>query len=209
MKTHVVRWIKHPEYVEFLKIYIPGHTEKEIKRAFYVQFRIRLNESQIGNFKVKYGIKSGTHGGCFMKGSEPANKGKKMSSEQYAKCKKTMFKKGQMPTNHKEVGTERINVDGYTEVKIEEPDRWKLKQRVVYEKLHHVKLESNDVIIFLDGNKQNFEADNLLKLTRSELARYCKDHLYSSIQDISRAAAQIAKIKEKMGEIKNEAKTGK
>ena len=75
--------------------------------------------------------------------------------------------------------------------------------------MNEIALRVNDVIIFLDGNKQNFEADNLLRLTRSELARYCKDHLYSSIQDISRAAAQIAKIKEKMGEIKNEAKTGK
>ena len=207
MKTQVVKWLEHPEYVEFLMEYIPGHTENEIRRAFYVQFHITLSEGQIGNFKTKHGIKSGTHGGYFIKGMIPINKGKKLSPEVYAKCQKTMFKKGQMPVNHKEVGSERINVDGYTEVKVKEPKTWRLKQRVVYEELHQVKLTSNDVIVFLDGNKQNFEADNLFRLTRAELARYCKDHLYSDNQDISRAAAQIAQIKTKTGELRNEAKT--
>ena len=204
MKKQVVKWLEHPEYVNFLMEYIPGHTENEIRRAFYVQFHITLNEGQIGNFKHRYGVKSGTHGGQFLKGKAPSNKGKKMSPETYARCQGTMFKKGQMPTNHKEVGSERINVDGYTEVKVREPKTWRLKQRVVYEELHQVKLTSNDVIVFLDGNKQNFEVDNLFRLTRGELARYCQDHLYSDNQDISRAAAQIAQIKQKTGELKHE-----
>jgi hypothetical protein len=59
----------------------------------------------------------------------------------------------------------------------------------------------------LDGNKQNFDVNNLFKLTRAELARYCKDHLYTDNPDIARAAAQIAKIKIKTGELRNEAKT--
>ena len=66
--------------------------------------------------------------------------------------KRTMFKKGNKPLNHREVGSERINVDGYVEIKVAEPATWKLKQRVVYEEYHKVKLTSNDTIIFLDSN---------------------------------------------------------
>lgn len=207
MKRQLVKWLEHPEYVEFLKEYIPGHSEAEIRQVFFDKYHIILNEGQIGNFKHKHNVKSGTHGGCFTKGHEPFNKGKKMPPETYAKVQGTMFKKGQMPVNHKEVGTERINVDGYIEIKVKEPNKWRLKQRVVYEDLHQVKLTRSDVVIFLDGNKQNFDVNNLFKLTRAELARYCKDHLYTDNPDIARAAAQIAKIKVKTGELRNEAKT--
>lgn len=204
----MIKWLEHPEYVEFLREFIPGHTESEIRQAFDEKYHIILTEGQIANFKTKQGIKSGTHGGRFPKGHVPQNKGKKMPPETYAKVQGTMFKKGQMPTNHREIGSERINVDGYTEVKVAERNRWKLKQRVVYEEQHGVKLTSNDVIIFLDGNRQNFDQDNLYRLTRQELARYCQDHLYARDPDISRAGAQIAKIKTKIGELKHESKTG-
>lgn len=208
MSSQRVRWLEHPEYIKFMKEYIPGHAESEIRQAFFEKFHITLSEQQIGNFKHKYGVKSGTHGGAFVKGLEPHNKGKKMPPEIYARCKKTMFRKGNIPHNHREVGSERTDDEGYTMVKVAEPKKWRLKQRVIYEELHQVKLSSNDVIIFLDGNKQNFDKENLFRLTRAELARYCQDHLYTNNQDISRAAAQMAKIKEKTRGLKDETKTG-
>ena len=44
-----------------------------------------------------------------------------------------MFAKGNVPPNHRPVGSERISKDGYIEVKVAEPNKWRLKQRVVYE----------------------------------------------------------------------------
>ena len=52
----------------------------------------------------------------FQKGSVPPNKGKKVSPEVYSKIQPTMFKKGHSPVNHREVGSERINVYGYIEI---------------------------------------------------------------------------------------------
>ena len=52
----------------------------------------------------------------FQKGSVPLNKGKKVSPEVYSKIQPTMFKKGHSPVNHREVGSERINKDGYIEI---------------------------------------------------------------------------------------------
>ena len=195
----MIKWRDHPEYVEFLKSFIPGHTESEIMEAFNDKFGIMLNEAKIGNFKHKHQVKSGTHGGRFQKGCKAHNKGKKMSRSVYKKVKSTMFKKGHMPHNHKEVGSERLNVDGYIEIKVAEPKKWMLKQRHVYEKHYGVKLSSNEVIVFLDGDRQNFDINNLYKLTRSGLARYNQDHLYTANKQISLAAAQIAEIKDRIG----------
>lgn len=53
-------------------------------------------------------------------GNIPFNKGKKgyMSAEQYEKCKQTMFKKGNIPANHRPIGSERVGKDGYILIKI-------------------------------------------------------------------------------------------
>lgn len=191
----MIKWKKNPDMVAYMKQIIPGHEESEIRAMFLEKFSIELSESQIGNFKNKYKIHSGTRGGCFKKGQVPMNKGKKMSPEIYEKVKHTMFHKGHTPVNHRPVGSERINVDGYTEIKVAEPNKWKLKQRLVYEEYYGVTLTSNDVIIFLDGNKQNLDINNLYKMTRAALVRYNQDRLYSDNLEQSKAAANVAILK--------------
>ena len=199
----MIKWRENPDMVAYMKQIIPGHEESEIRAMFLEKFSIELSESQIGNFKNKYKIYSGTHGGCFKKGQIPMNKGKKMSPEVYEKAKATMFKSGNIPHNHRAVGSERVNVDGYIEVKVAEPNKWKLKQRLVYEEYYGVTLTSNDVIIFLDGNKQNLDINNLYKMTRAALVRYNQDGFYSSNSEQSRAAAQVATLKTKIRKAKN------
>jgi len=104
----------------------------------------------------------------FTKGHKPANLGQKMSKEMYDKIKPTMFKKGQDVHNEKYDGYERITKDGYVEVRIRK-GKFKLKNRLIYEQHHKVKLHTDDVIIFADHNKLNFEINNLIKITRTEL----------------------------------------
>jgi hypothetical protein len=190
----MIKWSKEPEKVKFLIEYIPGHQESEIRSTFQERFGITLTEAQIGNFKHKYGVKSGTHGGRFEKGQPALNKGKKMTPEQYKRCSGTMFRKGHSPQNHREVGSERINVDGYIEIKVEEPNKWRLKQRVMYEKYHNVKLTRNEAIVFLDGNKLNLAEDNLFCLTRAELVRYNQNKLRGEDSETGLGAALLAKL---------------
>lgn len=190
-----IEWLKHPEYVDFMLEYIPGHTEAEIRAAFDERFGIVLTEANIGNFKHKHKIKSGTYGGRFRKGQEAHNKGKKMPPEVYERCKGTMFKRGNIPHNHKTVGSERINVDGYVEVKTKEPKTWELKQRVIYREHYKDDIGKDEVIIFLDGNRLNLDPENLRKIKRSELVRYNQDHLYSDDPEINEVALNIAKLK--------------
>ncbi len=106
----------------------------------------------------------------FAPGCVPANKGKKMRPEVYAKVSRTMFKKGQSPINHRDVGSERVNVDGYVEVKVAEPNKWRLKHRIVWER-EHGEIQKGYNIQFRDGNKQNCSIDNLYIISRSEQMR--------------------------------------
>ena len=51
-------------------------------------------------------------------------------------------------------------------------NNYQLKQRYLYEQYHNCKLKENEYIIFLDGNKENYDKDNLVKLTKKELCYF-------------------------------------
>jgi hypothetical protein len=97
------------------------------------------------------------------------------------------------------VGTERINGEGYIEVRIRNPSGkpWKnrkAKHRAIWEKAHG-KILKGRVIIFADGNKLNMSLDNLLLVTRSELAVMNRLGLISAHRDLTEAGKAIADIK--------------
>ena len=81
--------------------------------------------------------------------------------------KESQFTKGHVPANHREVGSERIDEDGYTYIKIQEPGKWVLKHRYIYEQ-HHGKLEPHMIVIFKDSDRANCTIDNLEAITKVE-----------------------------------------
>lgn len=103
----------------------------------------------------------------FQKGSVPLNKGKKVSPEIYSKMQPTMFKKGQTPVNHREVGSERINVDGYIEIKVAEPNRWRLKHRVIWEQVNGA-IPKGFNVQFKNHNPLDCRLDNLYLISKAE-----------------------------------------
>lgn len=144
-----------------------GRYNQELADLFNQKFNTNITSRTIKSYKANNKLNSGLTG-KFRKGQTPHNKGKKMPKEVYEKVKHTMFAKGNVPPNHRPVGSERISKDGYIEVKVAEPNKWRLKQRVVYEEAKG-KIPEGCTIIFLDGNKRNFDIDNLRCITRSEL----------------------------------------
>nr|WP_314758102.1 HNH endonuclease signature motif containing protein [uncultured Lachnoanaerobaculum sp.] len=150
----------------FLRSFIPGHFSCEIQSAFEEKFGKCLTYAQIKSFKGNNKICSGVNT-TFKKRHVPANKGKKMRAEQYAKCKGTMFKKGHSPQNYRPVGSERVNVDGYIEVKVEDPNKWNLKHRVIWEE-HNGEIPKGKLVIFRDNNPLNCNIDNLLLISKGE-----------------------------------------
>jgi hypothetical protein len=168
------------EMDEYFASIVPGRTESEIRELFSERFGIVLAEYQIANQKKKLGVKSGTKGGCFKKGNVPHNKGKSwdeqgISAEAQARSRATCFKRGNIPHNAigKDIGYERVNRDGYIEVKVkdglqgEANDNFRRKHHVVWEEANGTPVPKHTTIVFADRDKRNFDPRNLVAVPRT------------------------------------------
>ena len=115
-----------------------------------------------GNHKI-----SSTRTGRFEKGIIPWNKG--ISFQAGGRSAETRFKKGNIPHNHRPVGSERITKDGYVEIKVAEPDKWELKHRVVWEE-HHGEVPKDHIVTFIDLDRTNCNIDNLKMISMAQNA---------------------------------------
>ena len=106
----------------------------------------------------------------FNKGCVPFNKGIKGRTGP----NRTSFKKGNSPHNYRPVGSERITKDGYVQVKAQNPNIWKLKHVLNWESVYG-EVPKNHCIVFIDGNKQNCNIENLQLITRNENVRFNKN----------------------------------
>jgi hypothetical protein len=121
-------------------------------------FGTNYTKTQLKSYYSNHKINSGQTG-CFPKGNVPINKGKK--GYHAPGCEKGWFEKGSIPLNHKSVGSERIDVDGYTLVKTKEPNKWEFKHKLIWTN-HNGEIPKDHAILFGDGDKQNFDIENLL-----------------------------------------------
>jgi len=124
------------------------------------------------------GRTNGKQGACsrFVKGVKPWNKG--MKGLQIGGIE-TRFKPGSKPINHRPVGSTRVSVDGYVEIKIAEGlHQWRLLHRENWKKQHGEYPPKGMALVFKDGNKQNCDISNLELLTRDELMDRNTYHRY-------------------------------
>lgn len=199
---------KHSEAEDkFLIENVKGISLKELTDKFNQKFNNNLSESAIANRKNKLKISSGVNFGHFKKGNKPFNKGKKwddyLSKEQQEKAKKTCFKKGNIPHNYRQLFEERLDKNGYIEIKIKEPDIWQSKHRYIYEQ-YYGKIPKKHKVIFLDGNNRNFDIDNLKLVSSAEELIMNNNKLRYNNKELTESGILIAKIISKRGKLKNE-----
>lgn len=192
---------------KFLIDNVKGISLKELTDKFNQRFNINLSESAIANRKNKLHLSSGITGGQFQKGHEPINKGKKwddyISKDKQEKIKKTWFEIGRIPHNHRNVFEERLDKDGYIEIKIKEPKTWQQKHRYIYEQTYG-KIPKGYKVIFLDGNYRNFNIDNLKLVSNAEHLIMNKNKLRFKNKELTETGLLVAKIFHKRGQIKSE-----
>ena len=193
------------EIINFLREIAPGKTYKEIVEIFNKKYDLDMTTKKLSSLLGRKKIKTGTTG-CFRKGFIPWNKGKKG----YIGANKTSFKKGNKPKNWRPIGSERINDEGYTLIKVSNEGgmlkRWALKHRVVWEQHHKKKIPKGSVIIFADGNKNNLNIENLICVTRNELKVLNRCRLISSVPELTKTGLNVAKLKIKLEELRKEKK---
>lgn len=133
---------------------------KALTELFNKKFNSRQSSDAIKGICLRKGYLTGRTG-QFKKGSKPWNTGTKGLCKVNNGC----FKKGQIPINHRPVGSERITVDGYREIKVAEPNKWRFKHAVVWEQ-HCGKLQKGELVRFKDNDRLNYNIENLEKMSR-------------------------------------------
>ncbi|MCY9097417.1 HNH endonuclease [Bacillus inaquosorum] len=189
------------EEKEFIKNNVKGRSNAELLKIFNEHFGLNLTKSQIAAFKKNHRLSSGLDG-KFKPGHVPFNKGKKGLM-----CggKETQFKKGQRALNYRPIGSERVSVDGYIEIKVADPGKWRMKHLVLWEEANGP-IPKGHCLLFLDGNKLNVSLDNLQLITRSQLVRMNQNGLISTDADLTKTGVIVAEILSKIGERKRNRK---
>ena len=158
--------------------------------------RVRAKASLLGLKKSRQFLKESCqqreNSGKFKKGMTPHNKCKKLSEETKAKLAKTMFKSGNRPHNTLQVGNETQDKYGYVMVKVAEPNVWQYKHHVAYGKT----VPTGHKVIFLDGNKYNFERDNLQLVSNAELMQ--KNTMYRYPLELVQLLKTLSKLKKRV-----------
>jgi hypothetical protein len=105
------------------------------------------------------------------------------------------------------IGAERMTKDGII-VKVAQPNVWRRKSRVMYEKYHNCKLTDDDYILFLNGNRNDFSKENLFKSTNQEKCYLHNWGTSSKNKELTKTGILSARlyIKAKEKEIANENK---
>lgn len=203
-KNKIVPHIWSEEEKEYLKQITPGHHYNEIQELMNKKFNLYLAINQIKGAIGRCKLNTGFNG--FMKGQTPHNKGIKQATSE--KCKKTWFKKGNIPPQYRSIGSERVTVDGYTEIKIAESDKWRLKHQLIWEE-HNGKMPKGSVILFGDGDKSNFDIDNLILVSRRQLLVMNTNKLIHNNADLTKIGTVIADVLIKINEIKTNGRKDK
>lgn len=164
----------------------------ELVEALNSQFGTAITKNQLRSFVRNHGITCGRTG-QFEKGQQSWNSGMK-GFQAGGRSSETQFKKGDTPVNHRPVGSERVNVDGYIELKVAEPNRWRLKHREVWEQSNG-KLPPGRMLWFKDNNPLNCDIDNLMVVTRAQHAVVNRMGLQHAQGDYKHTAVLLADIK--------------
>jgi hypothetical protein len=164
-----------PEEIQFVKKNIRGTSYVNMTKLFNERFGLRITLKQMDRLLYGHRLRNGI--GIFRPGHVPSNKGKTHKPWQ---------------GNYRPIGSERI-IQGYVEIKIAH-NVWERKHTSIW-KAANGKVPKGHVVIFADGNKRNFAPDNLLLVSRAELAVMNRIGLISTHKELTKAGKTIADLK--------------
>ncbi len=206
------------EIIEFIKNNYQDKDNIELASILNEKFNLDTTGDKISmlkaNIKRRFGInlRTGINNGCFKKGQNPPNKGKKwdeyLTKEQQEKSKKTWYKKGNISSNNVPIGTERIAKDNYIEIKVKDGNlnkNWQSKHRYIYEQ-HYGAIPKGFKVIFADGNRRNFDINNLILVSNSEEFIMNRNKLFFKNGDLTKTGSNLAKVIDKISKVTRNAK---
>ena len=128
----------------------------------------------------------------FKKGHVPRNKGTHPPT--VGRMAETQFKQGQMPHNHKPVGSERICY-GKIQIKIAEPKSWEWLATLIWQSVHKKALPEGCIIRFANEDITDYSPENLVAITKAQNAVLNHLHIHTYDADSLKAALLICDLK--------------
>lgn len=187
----------------FVEKNLKGRSQIDLLKVFNEQFGTDIKINQLRAFIKNNSFTSGLDA-RFKPDHTPFNKGMKGTGG----WEPTQFKVGNKPANWVPLGSERINADGYVDIKVQDgklQKNWKGKHIITWEH-HNGPVPKRSVIIFGDGNRRNFEPDNLIMVSRKKLSTLNKHGLIQKSADLTRTGVIVADIIQKLTDRKRSKK---
>lgn len=177
-----VKWTD--EMIEWLKIHFEDDSYNRLAIKMNSIFNTKITGSSIEHKIARLGL---------MKSKD--------AIKRISLPNKYSFKKGCVPVTKKPIGYERITPEGYTWVKVAEPDIFRAKHRVIYEQ-HYGKIPPGHKVIFADGDKSNFNIDNLVLVSAGEHCVLNTQNLrFKGCGEATKSGLLIAKIMIRRGQL--------
>lgn len=191
------------EQIDFIKDGYKRMTIRELVEKLNATYGLSVTDQQLFSFVKRNQIRSG-RSGQFPKGHVPWSAD--IAGKGILKANKTSFKKGNVPPNVRPMHAERINVDGFIEIKIDEPNpftghktRFKHKHVWLWEQAYGVVPEGH-CVRFKDGDKLNCVLDNLELVNRQENLHLNRINHNSLPEELKPSSMAITKLTVKMRE---------
>lgn len=128
------------EFEEFVRNNISKYTKEDFILLVEKTYNINFSKNALKSYLRRHNIK-----------------------ERYIDFKENMIRK----TQKHQIGAERLTKDGLY-VKVAQPNVWRKKTRVMYEKYHNCKLKKDDYILFLNQDRNDYSKENLYKSSNRE-----------------------------------------
>lgn len=188
------------EVAVFIRENYVGVGPKEMAAVLNEKFGSSYTKEQVKTYYNNHDLNSGLTG-RYEKGNVPYTKGKSwdeyMSPEAQQRSLRTAYKKGNVPENILPVGTITKTAEGAALIKVSmdggQWDRWMPIHRKVWED-HHGPIPEGMMVIFKDGNKDNWEIDNLALITNGENAQLNTRGLRFDNPEKTEAGLLVAKM---------------
>ena len=150
--------------IAFLRYHRFGISLQDITDAFNKEFKTNKTRRAINRICMKHGLKADVNHGKFKKGAHSLA-----------------------------VGSETINKNGYTLIKVAEPSTWKYKKIVIWEKVNG-KVPKNFILTLIDGNQNNVVIENLELIDKAELIIRNKNGYNTAPEELKPAIKALSKL---------------
>ena len=152
--------------IAFLRYHRLNMSLQGVTDAFNNEFKTNKAHHAINKICMKHGLKADVNPGQFKKGA----------------------------TNHSlAVDSETISKNGYTLIKVAEPNTWKYKKIVIWEKVNG-KVPKDFILTLIDSNLNNVVIENLELISRVELLIRNKNGYNAAPEELKPAIKALSKL---------------